>query len=295
MTAIFGLLNIHKPSGPTSHDIVARVRHAAQIKRVGHAGTLDPLAEGVLILALGKATRLVEYLMQSSKQYRAQILLGITSTTYDIEGEIVDEQGAPIDFSVSDIEAALITFRGEIQQIPPIYSAIKVDGKPAYARARAGEAVELEARTVFIHELDLIAFSPPRLALDVACSPGTYVRTLAHDLGQSLGCGAVLEGLTRTASGGFELAEAVSWDSLQNDFENGTWQNHLIPADYALPNTPKVALTDEQFERLCNGAPFTTPDISPGLARAYAPDGRFVAVIRGDSQTGVWNPHKVFA
>jgi tRNA pseudouridine55 synthase len=294
MTGAFGLLNINKPSGPTSHDIVAGVRRGTGIKRVGHAGTLDPLAQGVLVLALGKATRLVEYLMSSPKRYRAQILLGTTTDTQDIEGAIIDEREVPPDLSAPDILATLAGFHGDIQQTPPAYSAIKVQGKAAYARARAGEQVELAPRPVTIFELRLIDFALPRLTLEVSCSPGTYIRTLAHDLGQALGCGAVLENLVRTASGAFELAGAVSWESLEAAFENGSWQNHLIPADDALPDTPKVTLSAEQFERLRVGAPFTGPDIAPGFARAYSPDHRFVAVLRGDPEAGVWRPHKVF-
>jgi tRNA pseudouridine55 synthase len=295
MTEIFGLLNVNKPTGPTSHDIVAGVRRGARIRRVGHAGTLDPLAQGVLVLALGKATRLAEYLMKSSKRYRAQILLGTATTTHDIEGDIIAEREVPAALSMADVSAALADFRGEIQQTPPIYSAVKVQGKAAYARARAGEQVDLAPRAVTIHELALVDFAPPRLVLEILCSPGTYIRSLAHDLGQVLGCGAVLESLVRTASGAFELAEAVSWERLLIDFETGTWQQHLVPADRALPSTPRVILSAGQFERLRDGMPFTAPDVTPGLARAYSPESRFVAVLRGDPESGVWRPHKVFA
>jgi tRNA pseudouridine55 synthase len=195
---------------------------------------------------------------------------------------------------VAYVEASLEEFRGEILQTPPIYSAVKVQGQAAYARARAGEAVELKPRTVTIHDLELVAFSPPRLTLEVSCSPGTYIRALAHDLGQALGYGAALEGLTRTASGSFGVAEAIPWERLLAAFEKGTWQDSLIPADCALPHAPKVTLNVEQFERLRNGASFTTPGITAGLARAYSPDGQFVAVIRGDPEIDVWRPHKVF-
>jgi tRNA pseudouridine55 synthase len=293
MTEIFGLLNINKPSGPTSHDIVVGVRRGTRMKRVGHAGTLDPIAQGVLILALGKATRLSEYLMQLPKGYEAQILLGTITDTYDTEGEVVTKQDVPSDLSLSMIETALMSFRGEILQKPPIYSAIKVQGKAAYARARAGEAVELKPRTITIYELNLVAFAPPRLTLQILCSSGTYIRALAHDFGQKLGCGAVLEKLIRTASGNFRLAEATPWERLLDTFEDGTWQESLIPADRALPGTPKVPLTAEQYERLRNGAPFSAPDITPGLGRAYSPDGHFVAVLRGEPERGVWQPHKV--
>ena len=290
----FGLLNINKPSGPTSHDIVVGVRRGAQIKRVGHAGTLDPLADGILILALGKAVRLVEYLMQSSKRYRASIVLGKTTNTYDVTGEVTGEQAPLPNFSAPDIEAALAGFCGAILQTPPIYSAIKVQGKAAHARARAGEAVEMAPRKITIYELTLADFAPPHVTLEVSCSPGTYIRALAHDLGQALGCGAVLESLTRTASGAFDLADAIAWDALQIRFEDGSWRDYVIPADQALPDMPRLALTDEQFQKLRTGAPFTAPEVISGLARGYTPDGQFIAVIRGDPEIGVWRPHKVF-
>lgn len=294
MTQVFGLLNVNKPAGPTSHDIVAAVRRGIGVKRVGHAGTLDPLAEGVLILALGKATRLAEYLMQSPKRYLAQVLLGVTTDTYDVQGQAIEEQEIPLELSAAEVVATLMDFHGEILQTPPVYSAVKVRGRAAYARARAGETVELAPRTVTIHEIALIEFVLPRLMLEVFCSPGTYIRTLVHDLGQALGCGAVLERLTRTASGDFTLTEAVPWEMLQAGFADGRWQAYLIPADRALPDTPQIRLTAQQWGQAQNGAPVASQDVQLGLARAYRPDGCFVAVLRGDPEASVWHPHKVF-
>jgi len=291
----FGLLNINKPSGPTSHDVVSAVRRGTGERRVGHAGTLDPLAEGVLVLALGKATRLLEYLAGSDKRYRAEVRLGIATDTYDIEGEVVAERPAPGDLTPDTIRDVLRSrFSGEILQKPPVYSALKVGGKAAYARARAGEEVALQPRPVTVHAVDLLKLASPDLTLEVHCGPGTYVRSLAHDLGQALGPGATLTGLTRMASGDFRLEDAVPLDALQAAFADGTWPQHLLPADLALDGTPQVLLDEAGYEDLRNGRRIPAQAASAGLARAYAPDGRFVAVLVGDPEGGAWRPKKVF-
>jgi tRNA pseudouridine55 synthase len=292
MSRVFGLLNVNKPSGPTSHDIVMGARRGSGERRVGHAGTLDPLAEGVLVLALGKATRLVEYLIGSPKRYVACIRLGIQTDTYDAEGEIIAER--PVQTTQAEIGAALDALRGEVMQTPPPYSAIKVSGRPAYARVRAGQDVRLAPRPVTIHALQPIAFEPPDLRLEVECSAGTYIRSLAHDLGQILGCGAMLSGLVRTASGMFSLDEAVGWEALQDAFARGDWLGYLIPAEHALSGTPQVRLDDAGLRLIGHGQAVPSDEVSGGLGRAYAPDGRFVAVVEGDSMAGVWRPRKVF-
>lgn len=291
---IFGLLNVHKPSGPTSHDVVNVVRRGAGERRVGHAGTLDPLAEGVLVLALGKATRLLEYLAGSSKRYRAVVRLGLTTDTYDLGGQVTVERQLPAALTAGALAELLARdFVGDLLQQPPVYSALKVGGKPAYARARAGEQVALEPRPVAIHALELLDFSPPDLTLDVHCGPGTYVRSLAHDVGQALGCGATLAALTRLASGDFALDDAVPLDVFRAAFDAGTWRDHVLPADLALGGTPQIHLDDAAFGHLRNGRPIPAEGAASGLARAYAPDGRFVAVLVGDGE--VWRPKKVFA
>lgn len=290
----FGLLSVHKPVGPTSHDIVAAVRRGTGERRVGHGGTLDPLAEGVLVLALGRATRLLEYLTGSRKTYDATLRLGVSTDTYDAEGEVVAEQPVPPDMTTDDVERALTDFRGAIQQVPPIYSAVKVEGKTAYARARAGEEVELQAREVHIYELEMTSFEPPIVGLRVVCSAGTYIRSLAHDLGLALGTGATLTSLVRTASGSFELAEAVSWPELEAAFEDSTWREHLLPADMALAGTPQVRLDEAAVQDVQHGRELSADHVEEGLGRAYAPDGRFIAVLEGQPQRSVWRPKKVF-
>lgn len=291
----FGLLNIHKPSGPTSHDIVAGVRRGTGERRVGHAGTLDPLAEGVLVLALGQATRLVEYLADSVKCYQAEITLGLSTDTYDMQGQVVSQRDTPRGLDVPRLEDVLGCFRGEIVQVPPVYSAIKVKGKSAHARVRSGEDVVLAPRPVTIYELRLLAFEPPRISLFVRCSAGTYIRSLAHDVGEALGCGAVLEHLVRTQSGAFKLEDATAWDRLQASFSMGTWQEHLLPADAALPDWPLVQLDEKAMARLQHGMSIDAPEGSTGWGRAYSPQGQLVAILESELSGTAWHPKKVFA
>jgi tRNA pseudouridine55 synthase len=211
---IDGLLVIDKPPGMTSHDVVQRVRRWAKQRRVGHLGTLDPLATGVLPLALGEATKLSQLLTLGRKVYRGEITLGIETTTYDREGEVTAEMPGP--WPARDlVDKALEPFRGEIDQVPPPYSALKRGGEPAYKRARRGEEVILDPRPLTIYRLEVTAYEAPRVAVEVECSAGTYLRSLAHDLGASLGTGGHLSDLCRTRSGPFLLDQAVTLDDLE--------------------------------------------------------------------------------
>lgn len=292
---MWGLLVVDKPVGPTSHDIVDAVRRGTGQRRVGHAGTLDPLASGVLVLALGQATRLLEYLSASDKEYVAALTLGVTTDTYDATGATVSERPLPIGLTPARIEQELARMRGTISQRPPAYSAVKIGGRPAHRRARAGEDVALAPRVVAIHELALLELAPPALVLRVRCSAGTYVRSLAHDLGEALGCGAVLSALRRTASGRFSIEHAVPWEALTAAFMDGTWQRWLLPSDLALEGMPRVPLGEEGLRRVRSGQPIPDADAVEGLARGYAPDGQFTAVLKGYPEAGVWRPVKVFA
>ncbi|NDJ34827.1 MAG: tRNA pseudouridine(55) synthase TruB [Chloroflexi bacterium] len=286
----FGILNVHKPVGPTSHDMVAGVRRGTRERRVGHAGTLDPLAEGVLILAVGEATRLLEYLTTARKRYTAHITLGKTTPTYDAEGTITAE--APVAVTRAELDAALEGFRGAIEQVPPVYSAVKVAGKSAHARVRAGEDVELEPRSVTIYDLHVDSYDPPQLVLSLTVSAGTYIRSLAHDLGQALGCGGMLAGLVRTAVGGFTLADAVEWAALQAAFEDDTWERYLLSAARALPDLPLLHLDAASLEEVSHGRPLVRQQAaSAELALAAAPDGSVVAVLEAKGQR--WQPKKV--
>jgi tRNA pseudouridine55 synthase len=294
MTPIFGLLNINKPQGPTSHDIVARVRQGTRIKKVGHAGTLDPMATGVLVLCMGPATRLSEYVMGSPKTYRARVRLGIQTDTYDAEGEIVAQN--PDSISRETVIAALDQFRGDIEQIPPMYSAIKQGGKKLYNLARAGQDVERPARAVTIYRLDLTGWDFPFADLEIDCSPGTYIRSLAADLGSAVGVGAHLTALQRSASGVFSVENAVSWPDFEAAMASGTWLDHLLPPDLALHDSPVIHLDDAGAADVFNGRFIPVRDSfdsEPGdLVRAYDPAGQLIAVLsRRDDH---WKPEKVF-
>ncbi|MBN1681723.1 MAG: tRNA pseudouridine(55) synthase TruB [Anaerolineae bacterium] len=290
---MFGLLNIDKPEGPTSHDIVAWVRRLTRVKKVGHAGTLDPLATGVLVLCLGQATRLSEYAMGSRKTYRARAHFGVETDTLDASGNVIAENFYPV--SREAVEQALDGFRGDIEQVPPIYSALKRDGRRLYDLARAGQHIELESRPITIFALDLVAWDFPYVTLDVTCSPGTYIRSLARDLGQVAGVGAHLAALQRTASGAFTVDEAVQWPDFEAAVEAGTWRDLLLPPDLALADLPAVHLNPDQTEDVRHGRSVRLGDsFEPvhDLARAYDPGGRFFAVLERRDER--WKPHKVF-
>jgi len=211
---IDGFLVIDKPRGLTSHDVVQRVRRIAKQRRVGHLGTLDPLATGVLPIALGEATKLSQLLTHGAKSYRGKLQLGVETTTYDREGEVVATRAGPWP-ARAVVEKALGAFEGEIEQVPPPYSAVKQAGQAAYRRARRGEEVRLEPRRVSISRVELVAFEPPFVSIEVDCSAGTYLRSMAHDLGAALGTGAHLYELVRTRSGPFTLDQAISLEALE--------------------------------------------------------------------------------
>ena len=282
-----GFLNIDKPAGMTSHDVVARIRRGLRVKKVGHAGTLDPMATGVLIVCVGTATRLSEYVMQSTKRYRARVRLGVTTDTYDADGEILAQTDAS-HISREDVERVLAPFVGDIAQVPPMYSAIKQGGRKLYKMARAGETVERAPRAVSIHRLEVSEWALPEFTLDVTCSAGTYIRSLAYDLGAALGVGAHLAGLERTASGVFTLDNTVSLAEL---LAAGDWRGLLVRPQEAL-DWPIVQLNDADADHVKHGRTFPAPDVPEGtLAMAVELD-ELVAVLRGDG--GVWEAQKGF-
>ncbi|MFQ5812702.1 MAG: tRNA pseudouridine(55) synthase TruB [Anaerolineae bacterium] len=294
---ISGILNIDKPAGMTSHDVVARVRQISGQRRVGHAGTLDPAATGVLVVCLGQATRVVEYLMASDKVYRARIRLGISTDTHDAEGEVTAT--AEVDVRKDELRNALASFIGSIQQVPPMYSALKRKGVPLYKLARQGITVEREPRSVEIHNIELLDWMPPLLTIRVKCSPGTYIRALARDLGQELGCGAHLQSLTRLASGHFTLGEAVSLEALAQ----GNWREFIHPLDEALLDFEPLVVDAQAEKRIRQGQQVQVPPLPPPIAggewrhelrRAYSQEGELIAILRYDPQTGLWQPKKVF-
>jgi len=318
-----GILNLNKPQGLTSHDVVDRVRAITGIRRVGHAGTLDPLATGVLLVCIGRATRVVEYLMAGQKVYRARVRLGIATDTYDAEGQVVAE--AEVRVSRAQVEEALARFRGAITQVPPMYSALKHKGTPLHRLARRGVEVERQPRQVEIFRLELTAWEPPDLTLEITCSSGTYVRALAHDLGQALDCGAHLANLTRLASGEFHLEEAVTLEEFARAAADNHWPDLLYPLDAALTRFPALRLDADTARRLCSGQavtvssrhPVARTGVAPAhkgdrkgssllfpeepegeergkLARAYGPGGTFLALVAYDPAADLWRPRKVF-
>ena len=294
-----GILNINKAIGMTSHDVVAKIRKTIQQKRVGHAGTLDPAASGVLPICIGQGTRVAEYLSESGKAYQAEILFGSVTDTYDREGTIL-RTASISDLTLSRIEAALVHFLGPQQQMPPRYSAIKLQGQPAYKRVRAGEEVILETRPITITRLEICAWKPPQLTLLIECSKGTYIRSLAYDLGEHLGCGAHLGGLIRTRSGPFSLIESITLEQLTTATTTGTVQAHLFPADHVLQSYPALVLDPTTTERVLHGNAFhyeleITTATPPTLARIYDPAGHFLAIANWDAATALWQPKKVFS
>jgi tRNA pseudouridine55 synthase len=288
-----GILSVNKASGPTSFAIVARLRQLSGERRIGHGGTLDPLASGMLPLFLGRATRLVEYLHEYPKTYRAGIELGITTDTYDAEGQITSQADASR-VTLAMIEAALPSFVGDIDQRPPAFSAIKKDGQPLYKLARQGLAPEVESRRVTVHHLEMVAYQPPLLILDVECSKGTYIRSLAHDLGQKLGVGAHLKTLCRTSYGPFDIRDAVSMERVEEAAAGGTLASLLLPMDTALASWPSMALSEEQAKAVTDGKAVAIETGAGERLRAYGPDGRFTALLFLDAETGLWRPQKVF-
>lgn len=287
-----GLLILDKPSGPTSHDLVYLVRRGTGEKRVGHAGTLDPLATGVLVLCLGMATRLSEYLLGDHKRYQATLRFGASTTTYDADGEVT-ARGA-VKMGWADIEAALAGYRGKIKQAPPPFSAVKRGGRRAYELARRGEAVVLEPRDVTVYDLRLDDWQPPDATLSVHCSAGTYARSLAHDLGQVLGCGAHLAALRRVAAGPFDLSQAVTVDELRASMNDGSWLRLLLPPEAALPDWPAIRLEAAAAARVAQGQSFPLLTTDGRLALAYGPGGRLIAIVQPDVAAGLWKPRKVF-
>ncbi len=260
----FGIIVVDKPEGPTSHKVVSIVRSGTGVRKVGHAGTLDPRASGVLVLCLGPATRLSEYLSSSTKSYEARIRFGESTETYDAEGETTSSAGeVPTEVQ---IESALEMFRGEIQQIPPPYSAVKLQGKKAYELAREGKPVKLDPRSVTVYELTKLQYEPPELSVRVECSAGTYIRSLAHDLGQALSTGAHLSALRRLRAGPFGLEDAVRLEELQEAMRRGKWQTLMRPASEALPDLPIVTVEEAELERIRNGLRIPSKDGATGMA-----------------------------
>jgi tRNA pseudouridine55 synthase len=271
-----GVLVVDKPKGPTSSDVVQIVRRALKVKKAGHTGTLDPMATGVLPLCLGDATRIAQVLTDGNKAYDATLRLGVTTDTLDAEGQVLETRAVPV-LSAERLEAVFASFRGTQQQTPPMYSAIKKDGKRLYELARAGEEVEREARTVTVFSLTLNDFSADEVKLSVACSKGFFVRTLAADLGEALGCGAHLTALRRTMSGPFSIARAVP---LQDIVDRGAAavEGRLAGLDESLAFLPEVKTTAVEAERVRHGGVVEVARADEALVRVTDPAGLVLAL-----------------
>jgi tRNA pseudouridine55 synthase len=273
---MFGIYSLNKPSGVSSRDVVDRVQRLVRPSKAGHAGTLDPLATGVLVVCVGPATRLVEYVQQMEKRYRGTFLLGQTSDTEDIEGTIVRLENPPVP-SRSAIEAALTEFVGKIEQRPPAFSALKVEGRRAYKLARQGQPVQLKPRQVEIHGLRLVSYDYPALVLDVCCGSGTYIRSLGRDIAGRLGTGAVMSALRRTAVGSFHVDDAMDLEQLTSD----TLRIHLRPPILAVQQLDRVKLEDTEIKQLSHGKQLANRFAVPGPdVAAIDASGELVAVLR---------------
>jgi len=301
--SLSGILNINKPPGITSFGVVAVVRRRTGVRRVGHSGTLDPAASGVLLVCLGQAVRITEYLMELPKTYRAEITLGAETTTDDAEGKVVTA-GEYSGLAPDDVASALRGFEGETQQTPPVFSAVKLQGRAAHHRARRGEAITLEARRAVIYRLEMLRFDPPTVEIEAECGKGTYIRSLARDLGRRLGCGAHLARLVRTRSGPFDIAHAAALADLEHEFETGAWQERLAPMDCGLMHLPSLTLHIEDEKDVRHGQAVQLDEdrlvplgeLTEGLqCRAYAEDGSLVAMLAFERESGYWRPRKVFA
>jgi len=287
-----GLLLVHKPEGPTSHDVVARVRRIVGFSRVGHFGTLDPFASGLLLVGVGKATRLFPFLGTAEKAYEGRIRLGVATDTYDRTGAVTAETSPPSWPAIEAVRQAMNRFVGAFLQSPPPFSAKKFRGRRLYDYARRGTEVAPSPCPVKVRAFVLKSYSPPDIEFEVNCSSGTYIRSLAHDLGEALGCGAHLASLVRTAVGTYRLADARSLEDLAALAEDRRWPEALLPLAELLPHLPKLVLSARDADRVKNGRLVTAsvpaetageadgPSSGAGPVRLFAPDGRLVALAR---------------
>lgn len=283
-----GILIINKPQHITSHDVVNRVRRATKIKQVGHAGTLDPLATGVLVVCVGQATRISEYLMGHAKIYRARMRLGIETDTYDADGEVTATH--EVNVTEAELRSALSHFVGQIAQVPPMHSAIKQGGQKLYELARQGIEIERAARSITIYSIELIEFQSPDLLIEVKCSAGTYIRSIAHDLGERLKCGAHLIELQRTASGPYSIEQAIDL----GEVDAGEWQSHLQSIDAALSDWPAVRLSEADRVRTINGAALDLK-LAGTRCRAHDAAGNLIALLMFDQKKNIWRADKVLS
>ncbi|EXX91211.1 pseudouridine synthase [Paenibacillus darwinianus] len=299
-----GILAVWKPAGWTSHDVVAKVRRLTRIKRIGHAGTLDPQVTGVLPLCMGRATRVVEYLQELPKAYEAVLQLGISTDTEDMTGSVLERREG-IRVTEQAIREALVRFTGEIEQVPPMYSAVKVDGKRLYELAREGKTVERKARRVTVYGIELtfaeLDIPLPRIGFAVTCSKGTYIRTLCVDIGQVLGVPAAMAELKRTVSGGLTESDCVTLEQIEALQPQGLLEEKLLPAERALEHLPRITADSRTAQMALQGRklPYSGPaagaSASDGLVRLFGEDDKFIGLYRTDDEADLLVPVKVFS
>ena len=294
-----GIIIINKERGFTSFDVVAKLRGICHQKKIGHTGTLDPDATGVLPVCLGSATGVCDLLADKTKEYETTLLLGITTDTQDITGNVLTEMD--VNLSEADVISCIRKFTGDIEQIPPMYSAIKIGGKKLYELARRGETVERKPRPVTIYSIDVLDMDLPRVTMRVTCSKGTYIRTLCHDIGQSLGCGGTMERLVRRRVGEFGISDAVTLAAVQEYADAGKLDDILIPVDEVFARYGSIRLGEAADRLLYNGNPFRRRDIlekNEGTDgeryRVYDSAGTFYGVFFFDNERGIYRPYKMF-
>ena len=291
-----GVLNIRKEKGYTSFDVVAKLRGILHMKKIGHTGTLDPEAEGVLPVVLGKATKLVDLLTEKQKTYEALLHLGLETDTQDMTGKVLREQ--PVNVTEEEVSAVIRSFLGEQQQIPPMYSALKVDGKKLYELAREGKTVERKPRTVHFYEIEIKKIELPYIRFSVTCSKGTYIRTLCHDIGQKLGCGGCMEELIRTRSGNFDLEDSMTLAQVEEAVKNGTIENRVIRIGQVLKDYPEIFCTREGDRLLENGNALSEKMVrnnhKEGWVRMCDSQGEFRGIYQWDNGKKRYQPQKMF-
>lgn len=294
-----GMINVYKEKGFTSHDVVAKLRGICKQKKIGHTGTLDPDAVGVLPVCLGCATKLCDMLTEKEKEYIAEFQLGYVTDTQDASGKILEE--SKVEVSTEQVREAIDSFVGPYDQIPPMYSALKVNGKKLYELAREGKEIERKSRLVTIFEIEILKEDMPRFTVRVRCSKGTYIRTLCHDIGQKLGCGAVMTSLIRTASGSFEISKAYTLAEIQKKADEGTLQELIIPVEKMFQKLPVVKANPAAAKALANGNQLKKGEYETAVTlsadeqvRLYSAEGKFWGVYRYDRRRDLLCPVQLF-
>lgn len=287
-----GIINVLKPPGMTSHDVVGALRRLFKLKRIGHTGTLDPDACGVLPICVGKATKVVDYLTDKTKRYRAQLVLGITTDTEDASGKVIETKN--VDVSQEEILNIVQSFVGDIEQIPPMYSAIKMDGKKLYQLAREGVTVKREPRKIKIFGIQVVSFDENKVFFDVECSKGTYIRTLCKDIGEKLGCGGHMGFLLRMSAGSFNIEESFTLDEISDHYNNGNVEQFLIPTDKIFEKYKAVTVKNESLKWILNGAQIYAKDmaekdtfVDEEIIRVYDTSGNFLALYKMNNEDKV--------